>query len=424
MPSSSSRSTPAPGRLLSLRRLRQLPYLVHVILLGTLLSRFAFFMVWPYLGLMLYRQFALSATDSGLILALSSGFSTLVGIYGGNLADRYGRGRVMLTGSLLGIIGMTLFACAGSPLGFALGAICNGMMRSLLENQGRAMIADHCPDALDRELALQLRYYLINLGGAIGPLCGLWLGLAGAQSTFWLAALGYLLYGSLLAATLWQIAEQRHQTLSPLGFGATLAVLARDRAFKWLTCGNILTMFIYAHFQSTLDLYLMRLGLPGIAALITQLLLINTLTIVLLQLPLVHALGRFSPAQRIRIGTLLFGAAQIGFWLTPISWPNGYLLAAFVLSVGEVILFPALNLRVDELAPAHLRGTYVGAASLYLMGSAAAPIIGGLVIDHIGGQWLFISCLLLAAAAWLLYHHSERIPQPAPNHAAQCQPES
>ena len=76
MPSSSSRSTPAPGRLLSLRRLRQLPYLVHVILLGTLLSRFAFFMVWPYLGLMLYRQFALSATDSGLILALSSGCST------------------------------------------------------------------------------------------------------------------------------------------------------------------------------------------------------------------------------------------------------------------------------------------------------------------------------------------------------------
>lgn len=401
---------PANSRLLSFTRLRHLPHIVHVILLGTLLSRFAFFMVWPYLGLMLYRQFGLSATDSGLILALSSGFSTLVGIYGGNLADRYGRGRVMLTGSGLGIAGMTLFACAGSPTGFALGAISNGMMRSLLENQGRAMIADQCPDAMDRELALQLRYYLINLGGAIGPLCGLWLGMAGQQSTFWLAALGYLLYGTLLAATLWHISEQRRQTLSALGFSATLRVLARDRAFKWLTLGNILTMFIYAHFQSTLDLYLMRQGIPGIAVLITQLLLINTLTIVLLQLPLVHWLARFSAAERMRFGTALFGVAQIGFWLTPVHWPTGYLLAAFVLSVGEVILFPALNLRVDELAPPHLRGTYVGAASLYLMGSACAPLIGGLVIDRLGGEWLFMLCLLLAILAWGAYRYSERLP--------------
>ena len=101
--------------LLSWRRLFALPTLIHIILLGTFLSRFAFFMVWPYLGLMLYQKFALSATDTGLILGLSSGFSTLFGIYGGNLADRYGRGRVMLTGSALGVLGMSLFACAASP---------------------------------------------------------------------------------------------------------------------------------------------------------------------------------------------------------------------------------------------------------------------------------------------------------------------
>ena len=36
--------------LLSWRRLFALPTLIHIILLGTFLSRFAFFMVWPYLG--------------------------------------------------------------------------------------------------------------------------------------------------------------------------------------------------------------------------------------------------------------------------------------------------------------------------------------------------------------------------------------
>lgn len=399
-------------RLLSWSRFCHLPLLVHVILLGTFLSRFAFFMVWPYLGLMLYRQFGLSATDSGLILALSSGCSTLVGIYAGNLADRYGRGRVMLIGGALGVLGMSLFASATSPAWFALGALANGMMRSLLENQSRAMISDHCADSVDRELGMQLRYYLINLGGALGPLCGLWFGMTARQSTFWLAALGYLLYLLLLAFTMWRVRlhDAASQHLSELNFGATLRVLARDRAFKLLTLGNIATMFIYAHYQSTLDLYLMRLSIPHIAALITQLLLINTLTIVLLQLPMVHLLARYSANQRICLGALLFGLAQVAFWFTPLHWPTGWLIGGFILSIGEVILFPALNIRVDELAPAHLRGTYVGASSIYLLGSASAPILGGLVIDYLGGRWLFVLCLALSLVAWRLYRQSGQQP--------------
>ncbi len=408
---------PHADRLLSWSRFCRLPLLVHVILLGTFLSRFAFFMVWPYLGLMLYRQFGLSATDTGLILALSSGCSTLLGIYAGNLADRYGRGRVMLIGGALGVVGMSLFASAASPAWFALGALANGMMRSLLENQSRAMISDHCADSLDRELGMQLRYYLINLGGALGPLCGLWFGMTARQSTFWLAALGYLLYLMLLAFSMWRVHlhEAASQQLSSLNFGATMRVLARDRAFKLLTLGNIATMFIYAHYQSTLDLYLMRLSIPHIATLITQLLLINTLTIVLLQLPMVHLLRRYNANQRICLGALLFGLAQIAFWFTPVSWPTGWLIGGFILSIGEVILFPALNIRVDELAPPHLRGTYVGASSIYLLGSASAPILGGLVIDYLGGRWLFVLCLALSLVAWRLYRQSGQ--QPVVSHA-------
>jgi MFS family permease len=110
------------------------------------------------------------------------------------------------------------------------------------------------------------------------------------------------------------------------------------------------------------------------------------------------------------MGAVLFALAQIGFWLTPVSWPMGWLLSAFVLSLGEVILFPALNLRVDELAPPHLRGSYVGAASLYLLGSASAPILGGLIIDHLDGQWLFILSFALCTIAYGFYRRSEHRP--------------
>ncbi|MFO6217669.1 hypothetical protein ACLBVF_33930 [Pseudomonas aeruginosa] len=45
----------------SMQRFRALPTEIHVMLVGTLLTRGAYFMVWPFLALLLWREFRLSA---------------------------------------------------------------------------------------------------------------------------------------------------------------------------------------------------------------------------------------------------------------------------------------------------------------------------------------------------------------------------
>ncbi len=110
---------------------------------------------------------------------------------------------------------------------------------------------------------------------------------------------------------------------------------------------------------------------------------------------------------RTRIGMMLMALAQIGFMLTPADLPWGWALACFVMSLGEVIAFPTLNVQIDRLAPAHLRGSYFGASALYSLGFAVSPLVGGMVIDSLNSNWLFGLCFALCLMMIWLYWLAE-----------------
>ena len=49
--------------------LRQFPPLVWTVILGTFMVRTSYYMVWPFLSILLYREYGLSATAIGAMLA-------------------------------------------------------------------------------------------------------------------------------------------------------------------------------------------------------------------------------------------------------------------------------------------------------------------------------------------------------------------
>ena len=81
-----------------------------------------------------------------------------------------------------------------------------------------------------------------------------------------------------------------------------------------------------------------------------------------------------------------------------------------MLSVGEAILFPTLQLQVDRMAPAHLRGSYFGAAGLSGLGFGAGPFVGGLLLEYAGGPATFwvTACAVIAGSA--CYWQASRLP--------------
>ncbi|MFM1662526.1 MFS transporter [Aeromonas salmonicida] len=397
--------------MMSWALLRQFPPLVWTVILGTFMVRTSYYMVWPFLSILLYREYALSATSIGAMLGATAAISTLVSFYGGWLSDKLGRRNILLAGCLVALLCYGLLGFAYSVFWLGVGVLGSGLSSGLIDAPGKALMADSLISAKARELALHLRYFLLNLGAAIGPLLGVTLGISAQQHTFLLLSGSYLLLG---AAFVWGFRQliEGEQRSGGLGLRAAIKVLWLDLGFLLLVMANLLMVLVYSQFHSPLVQYLTRAQTPEVAKLVAILVTTNALTVVVLQFPLLHLLARWPHKVRLQVGIMLFLGAQVLFALgDPQQWSH-WIGAVLLLSVGETILFPLLNVLIDQMSPPHLKGSYFGAGALAGLGGAIGAVLGGWIIEQWSGQWLYILMTLLCVLTFLLYEWGARIPRP------------
>ncbi|MEZ8722771.1 MDR family MFS transporter [Vibrio pomeroyi] len=390
------------------QRIKRFNFSVWTVLTGTLLARTSYFMAWPFLIVFLYEDYGASAIEVGTVLAVSAVVGAGTGLYSGYLSDKLGRKWVMVLGSWIASISYTGIALASEMWQFYVLIMMTGLMRPMIEAPAKAVIGDNLKDSKDRELALNIRYFLLNLGGALGPLIGITLALSQPQNLFFVAGGTYVVYGFWLLLGIERKGTFTKPDPSQLpNFAATLNVIRKDNIFVKLMVANFIMMFVYAQVESSIPQVIVRSSIADAAQLIAGLVLVNTLTIIVFQFPMLKWLEHVPLFVRTRIGMILMAIAQIGFLFTPNDWPLGWGIACFILSLGEVIAFPTLNVQIDRMAPPHLRGSYFGAAALYSLGFAIAPLLGGVVIELLSAYWLFVLCFILCLVMIWLYWLAE-----------------
>ncbi len=411
--------------VVSIARFKQFPVLMWILLFGSFITRGSFYMVWPFLAVILYEKFSLSATQVGLILSSAAMVSVLVSFVGSALSDRIGRHQMMYASGLLYIVSFSLLAQADSIIGYAVVITLCSIATALWRPLTSALIGDIIDDKGTRELAMQSLYFVVNVGCAVGPMVGLWLGLTGEQSSFYITAVAF----TLLLVLLWwgfkQHSQHQNKLLkesllkqaeSPVAKKASnnkiIKVLLADKLLQYLIFANILCMFIYAQMDSSLIQYLTRAKVPDLLALISAMIFTNALVIISTQFLLLKLMSNLSLISRIQIGLLLLMLSQIWLAVNPLTLFWGWIGAIVVMSLAETILFPTMNVHIDRLAPDHLRGAYFGAASFYEFGYAIAPLGGGIILDHLGGSWLFFIAAGLTLIVIYLYAILDTLPRP------------
>lgn len=443
----------------SLQRFKQFPRLMWIFLFGSFITRGSYYMVWPFLAVILYEKFALSATEVGMVLSSAAIISVFTSFVGSSLSDRIGRHKLMYLTGILYIISFSLLAEANSVEGYVVVMTLCSMATSLWRPLTSAAIGDIIADPKTRELAMQSLYFIVNVGCAVGPMLGVWLGLTGKQSSFYLTAVAFAV---LLALLYWGFNHQTRQDVA-LAAGASsndnlsgdtsgsesdfvndmtsdgvnrgvnglstdaeastkkaavvsrkqiIAILLQDNLLQCLIFANILCMFIYAQMDSSLIQYLTRAGAPDLLTLISGMIFTNAMVIISTQFLLLKLMACFPLVKRIQIGLLLLIGSQIWLAFNPLDLFWGWIGAIVVMSVAETILFPTMNVHIDRLAPDHLRGAYFGAASFYDLGFALAPLGGGIILDYFGGQWLFLTGALLSVLVIYLYSILDKLPRP------------
>lgn len=399
--------------LISKQRIRALPAAVWVLLWGNFFVRGSYFMVWPFISVLLYQQYQLSATLIGLLLTGSAAAAVVVSFYAGFLSDRFGRKHLMLTATLLGFTTYSTFAIADNLPMLMLCILFSALPRALWDAPSKAWLGDLLPESKDRELALQGLYFMTNAGAALGPLLGIWAGTNGNQYGFFCTAAAY---GLLCFAVLWLFRQRSvqlsTQALAKLALGQTLKLLKQDHLFLLVMIANILINFIYAHGNSSLIQYLTRAEFPQLVSLISAMVVLNSVVIVTCQFPLLHLMQNWPVMRRIHFGIFIMALSQLAFAFNPLDWYWGWLASVLLLSVAEAILFANMNVHLDQLAPRHLRGSYFGAAGLYAVGTALSPVVGGLMLDYFSGAALYLLSAALCLLVYWCYHYSVLCKRP------------
>ncbi|MBY7956639.1 MFS transporter [Vibrio fluvialis] len=401
------------------QRIQRFNFSVWTVLAGTLFARTSFFMAWPFLIVFLYQDYGATAVEVGTMLASSAVVGAVTGLYSGYLSDKFGRKWVMVAGALAASVAYTGIGMVNQIWHFYMLIILAGLMRPMIEAPAKAVLGDNLSNLKDRELAMNIRYFLLNLGGAIGPLIGITLGLAHPQVLFIATGITYLIYALWLLMAIERKGHHVKPDTSLLpNFARTLRVISKDSIFVKMMIANFIMMFVYAQMESSIPQVIVRSSVSDAAQLVASLVLVNTLTIIIFQFPTLKWLEHVPLFVRTRIGMVLMMLAQVGFLFTPTDWPYGWYIAGFILSMGEVIAFPTLNVQIDRMAPAHLRGSYFGAAALYSLGFAIAPLVGGVVIESLNPSWLFGVCIVLCLGMIWLYWLAEHQEDPVQREVA------
>ncbi len=215
---------------------------VWTVLLGTLMFGLSYFMTWPFLAIVLKRDFAMGATEIGVVLSIAAFVGAGASLISGHLSDRFGRKAIIITANVLIASAFALMASASSALWIIVGAITVVATRHIADPPTRALLADLTADQKSREMAYHLNYFMVNVGATTGPFIALYLGVVARQSTFWVTAAVIIVYTLGLVFSLWRVAN-KHEHTEQTRFKQVLAVLKADHVMLWLLVGSILVAY-------------------------------------------------------------------------------------------------------------------------------------------------------------------------------------
>ena len=231
-----------------------------------------------------------------------------------------------------------------------------------------------------------------NIGAAIGPIMGASVVVLSKNLVFIIASSTMLFYALLVLLLIQETMPKRtdKEEHKEKESGAVWKIVMRDKALMiYLLAGIIISMgfsqtegMLPLHFDNEMK------RIFGTNNPYPYLMALNGLLVVLFQFQ-ISKWATDKPVGK----TMLYGACLFGIGLFFIGWlPKWFgefntnatiilitLLFVYALyTLGEMIMSPIQMTFVANLAPEHLRGTYMGAASLqWITGSAFGPLLGG-----------------------------------------------
>jgi MFS family permease len=382
----------------------QLPRSVWLLEAGGVANSLGNGIAIPFLIIYLHEVRHFGLGTSGLVVAALFGVGLVAGPICGRLVDRVGARTTLMASLALMAAGYGGFPFVHHPWqAFVLAAIAGTGNGGFAPSHSSLLAA--LTSREQRNVAYALHRATDNLGFGVGALAGGLIATTRVPESFDVL---FALDAGTFVAFLVLLAFVPTPRLVPATARASgrYAEVARDRTFVWLLVViAVLVAAAYAQVSTVLPPYAKEHASVSEAG-IGVIFFVNTVVIVVAQLPLAKALEGRRRMRALAFSGALFALTCAGILLTGVWLDNAVAVVALcltivVFSVAECVHGAVQNPLVADLAPGHLLGRYMALrTSAWQVGFLVGPAIGSLLLARSPtGLWLGATAACAAAAA-------------------------
>lgn len=341
--------------------------------------------VRSFLVLYLTQAQHLSPATAGTVVAAVGAGDIGSQLLGGWLGDRIGRRNTMLVGFVGAAVALAALGSADSMPGIWAAAVAVGLTVELHRPAGSAAVADL--PAQQRIRAFGLLYWAANLGFSVATVAAGILARHGYGLLFWINVTA-----SLAAALIaWRQVPETRPAGSVRTRQALLPVVLRDRLMIAMMAVHVGYFTLFLQTFTTLPLLMTADGLSP--ATYGMVLALNGIAIVALQPVAVRLLAGRSGSAVSAVSMLLVG---VGAALGAVSHGSAAFAGSVLIwTLGQIGIAVRFGDTFADLAPAELRGGYMGLASTtWSVGAVLGPLAGTALLGLAGPAVLGSACAI------------------------------
>src|SRR3990167_11088784 len=328
----------------------------------------------------------------GVIISCYGAGGILGGYLGGYLSDKMNSYLVAIFSLFINAVLLIFLTVAAKQFYLLLIIFFLGLFNSAFR-PAIMLLLTQLVDNKERTKVFGLRRVFINLGVSVGAVLGGLLATVNFKLVFIYNAVlcvvaSLFLFKNLVNFT-FSIAHDEKRYISQ---NKEVSLLTHDlgKKYYWIMCLiMLLNVFIFVQLNATYPLYLKsHYGMnPYQFSLIFTL---NTIMIVLIEVPLLNFLKKYNQHAVIATGSLML---CVGMALLPISKLISFAFILCVIwTVGEILFFPtSLNMAIS--ATPENQGRYMGIYQMiFSVGYFVGPMIGAFIYPYEEAKFLWAMC--------------------------------
>jgi len=379
---------------------------VILLLSATFILTVARALALPYLVVYFSQVFGLGVSDIGVAIGGSLIVSSILGVYGGHLVDRFSNYWILIGAGIVFALAFAVAFQVTSLVPFIIAIVVVNLSYAVIDIAVKSGIGFLvAPDK--RAGVFSIKYTLTNVGYAIGPFLGMLVAKISPGLPFAVSAsigLAFVVFYGVLGG---RLSCSSGDERSGLRFSSVLVQLLSNYRLVCFTVGGVFSAVVFGQFTAYLSQYLIVTSDPENTYLIVNYLVTTNACVVIgLQYLIGSRIYQKNMFRMLILGMLFFLVGLMGFCYaqTPVVW----VLAMIIFTVGEIIIIPAEYLFIDYIAPEDMRGVYYGAQNLSNLGAALGPVLCGIALSFYAPQVMFYLLSLCIVLASFFYFMGSR----------------